>query len=171
MEEQYDESYATCGPRHYYILPFVSVGVVSICTIAFPSDFGEWYDRLKKSSLNPHRHVFKRVWFMVYLMLTLAIMYIYMETQRARALAPLFFLQLIFNVLWAPLFTHARAFFIALVDLCITIVLTLTLLIRTFQVGEYTLAWFVFVPYLSWLCCASYLNLVVVRNNSTSWIS
>ena len=116
-----------------------------------------WYQELTKSSLNPPGYVFGIVWPILY-------MFISISAYRAfEKIYKIFFVQLFFNTIWSWLFFAFHLPVIALLDIWLLIFLNVKITIVLFKTDR--ISTFLFIPYVLWLCFASYLNLFIVINN------
>ena len=116
-----------------------------------------WYQELTKSSLNPPGYVFGIVW---------PILYVFMSISAYRAfnsIYKIFYVQLFFNTIWSWLFFAFNMPVIALIDIWLLIFLNIKITITLFKIDK--ISTFLYVPYVLWLCFASYLNLFIVVNN------
>lgn len=117
-----------------------------------------WFAALAKPALMPPGWAFGAAWTLLYVLLGLAVARILAtpgSPPRRYALG-VFFLQLVLNLTWSPLFFGAHlvlpAFFLILAILALAIV-TAVLFTRLDRP-----AGLMFVPYIAWLVFASYLN-------------
>ena len=116
-----------------------------------------WYQELTKSSLNPPGYVFGIVW---------PILYLFMSISSYRAfenIYKIFFVKLFFNNIWSWLFFAFHLPVIALLDIWLLIFLNIKITIVLFKTDR--ISTFLYIPYVLWLCFASYLNLFIVINN------
>ena len=116
-----------------------------------------WYLGLVKSNLNPPGYVFGIVWPILYLLMGITIWRTYSVIKN------LFYVQLFLNAIWSWLFFSFHLPLIALLDIWLLIFINLKILFLIFK--EDRLAALLFVPYITWLFFASYLNLFIVINN------
>ena len=116
-----------------------------------------WYQELTKSSLNPPGYVFGIVWPILYLFMSIAAYRTFEKINK------IFFVQLFFNIIWSWLFFAFHLPVIALLDICLLIFLNVKVTIVLFKTDR--ISTFLYIPYVLWLCFASYLNLFIVINN------
>ena len=116
-----------------------------------------WYLGLVKSNLNPPGYVFGIVWPILYLLMGITIWRTY------NVIKNLFYVQLFLNAIWSWLFFSFHLPLIALLDIWLLIFINLKILFLIFK--EDRLAALLFVPYITWLFFAYYLNLFIVINN------
>ena len=74
-----------------------------------------------------------------------------------------FILQLIFNILWPIVFFSLREIDWALANLIITDILTAFTIYYFNKI--YKISAYLLVPYLLWICFATYLNAYIVTHN------
>jgi tryptophan-rich sensory protein len=126
---------------------------------------GEWYNSLRKSSLNPPGWVFAPVWTVLYTTMGIAhYRYCIEETATDKTASNLLYaLQLLLNGTWSLVFFGRRAprlAFLNIMLLAVTIVVTMVKFRRVSQ----SAAWLL-LPYLIWVGFASYLNFEICRLN------
>ena len=123
----------------------------------------EWYNSLKKPPLTPPNKVFGPVWGILYTMMAVSFV-IFLRSKGAKWNgAALFLLQLALNLTWAPtFFTYHKictsAFIIPL------IIIATVYTIREFWKHN-RIAAALLVPYVLWMCWATYLNVYVCVKN------
>jgi len=150
------------------ILALVGWVVLCFAGAAFGGLFmpGEWYALLKKPSWNPPGWVFGPVWTALYTVMAVAAWLIWRlgGWQAQRRPLMLFFLQLVLNAAWTPLFfglhRPGMAFF-EIVLLWLTIAATVIAFSRVSRAAAWLLA-----PYLAWVSFAAVLNFTLWRLNS-----
>ena len=108
--------------------------------------------------------MFPIVWSILYIMIGVA-GYLYIsKTGWVFTLGLLFYcLQIFFNVIWTPLFFWRKLITVALIDvilLWISVLLTIIFFHQYSPVASYLL-----IPYIAWLCLATYLNAYIVVKN------
>ena len=116
-----------------------------------------WYQELTKSSLNPPSYVFGIVWPILYLFMSISAYRVFGKIYK------IFFIQLFFNTIWSWLFFAFHLPVIALLDIWLLIFLNVKITIVLFKTDK--ISSFLYMPYVIWLCFASYLNLFIVINN------
>tara|TARA_Y100000385_G_scaffold21722_1_gene21264 strand:+ start:587 stop:982 length:396 start_codon:yes stop_codon:yes gene_type:complete len=116
-----------------------------------------WYQELNKSSLNPPGYIFGIVWPILYILMSISAFRTFSETRK------LFLIQLFFNAIWSWLFFAFHMPIVALLNIWILIALNIKLYVSMLRID--TISGILFIPYIVWLCFASYLNLFIVLNN------
>jgi len=126
---------------------------------------GQWYERLKKPSWRPPNRLFAPVWTILYVMIAISGWLVWRDAGFAGAALPLgvYFLQLLLNAAWTPLFfgLHRPDLgFVGIVLLWLSIIATIVLF-WPIHAGAAALL----LPYLAWVTFAAALNLAVWRLN------
>ena len=116
-----------------------------------------WYQELNKSSLNPPGFIFGIVWPILYILMSISAFRTFPETRK------LFLIQLFFNAIWSWLFFAFHMPVVALLNIWILIALNIKLFVKMLRLDS--ISGILFIPYIVWLCFASYLNLFIVLNN------
>lgn len=124
-----------------------------------------WFAALDKPALMPPGWAFGGAWTILYILMGLALaMVLHARRARLRGLAVgLFVIQLILNLSWSPLFFRAHEVdgaLLLLVVLLATVIATAWLFWRIRRTAGILL-----LPYIAWLCFASYLNAEIGRLN------
>ena len=88
---------------------------------------------------------------------------IYLSTSTDDDLYPIYFIQLIVNAIWSPLFFGLKWYFIAFIWLVLLLVLVLKM-VKQMEDKSMT-AYYLQIPYVIWLLFAGYLNLSVFLLN------
>lgn len=120
-----------------------------------------WYAHLEKPFFTPPDALFGPVWIFLYVLMGLAFFLLWAARPdpKAKKAATLFFIQLVLNGLWSPLFFGLRSPLLGLVDiLLLDVALTLTV-IAAFRVRR--VAGVLLVPYAAWTYFATLLNLSI----------
>lgn len=123
---------------------------------------GVWYAALNKPEWNPPGWIFGPVWTLLYLMMAVAAWLIWKQEGWRRALG-LYFIQLVLNAAWTPIFFGAHELGWALVEMILlwsAVLLTLCSFFRISKPAGWMLA-----PYLGWVTFAAFLNFTLWRMN------
>lgn len=124
-----------------------------------------WFDALVKPALMPPGSVFGMAWTVLYILLGLSIaLVITARGAPGRGIAvTLFLVQLVLNFAWSPLFFGAHE---------VTLAFYLLLAILFLSTASALLFWriravaaLLLLPYLAWLCFATYLSFEIDRLN------
>ncbi len=137
------------------ITPFFLLVVGGGLLIGLFTAPGPWYAELAKPSFNPPNWIFGPVWTILYVLIAVAGWRIWRRDQTGLAMK-LWWLQLVLNFAWSPVFfaLHSVGFaLVIIVALFATILAFIAVARRTDSVS----AW-LFVPYACWVGFASLLN-------------
>lgn len=125
----------------------------------------DWYDSLAKPEWQPPSWVFAPVWTILYILMTVAFIFILKAPFRwTNVFAYLLFgLQLFVNFQWSPAFFKEhnlrKAFLLAAL---LTLLVFITMLVF-FKVSKF--AGYLFLPYFLWCTFASILNFHILELN------
>jgi translocator protein len=148
------------------------VGLVAWLAISFLPSLtgllvrpGGWYAQINKPSWTPPSWVFGPAWTTLYALMAIAAWMVWMRpaTPARRAALTAFFVQLVLNALWTPLFFGARAPGLALVDIVLlwmAIAATIVLFWRVRPAAGALL-----IPYILWVSYATALNFAIWQMN------
>jgi tryptophan-rich sensory protein len=123
---------------------------------------GEWYAGLNKPSWNPPAWLFGPAWTTLYTLMAIAAWLVWKRVGFTRALG-FYFVQLILNAAWTPIFFGAHAMGWALVEISIMWIAILLTLLSFLRVQK--TAGLLLVPYLAWVSFATFLNFTLWRLN------
>lgn len=131
-------------------------GLGAIFTV---SEIGGWYAKLEKPPGVPPNWIFGPVWTLLYTMLGVAIALVWHRAEpgeeKKRAVI-WFFLQMVLNVKWTPVFFTLHWLGVAL-GIIVVLLIAIIFTIRQFRRVDKTAA-MLLIPYLVWVCYATYLN-------------
>ncbi|MCJ7465631.1 MAG: tryptophan-rich sensory protein [Maribacter sp.] len=146
-------------------LTYISIAV-SICMIigflagfATQSSIDSWYMELNKPSFNPPNSIFAPVWLVLYVMMGVSAGIVWAKGFYHRWVKTAlyhFCFQLLLNAMWSIVFFGLKQPFWALFIILALIVLLL-LTIKWFKVVS-SVAAYLLIPYLLWVCFAALLN-------------
>jgi benzodiazapine receptor len=121
----------------------------------------DWYRLLNKSILTPPAYIFPIMWTILYSILAIVgyFLYIKRDIKEIRHIFYIFLVQMILNWSWTPVFFGLHKLNLAFLILLITILFSSYIMIRSFR--HYRLVFYMFLPYLSWILFAGYLNFVI----------
>ncbi|MDH4122686.1 MAG: tryptophan-rich sensory protein [Thermoplasmata archaeon] len=124
-----------------------------------------WYDSLRKPSWTPPGGLIGTIWFILYTLMAIAAAIVWSSGDFEQISIPiiLFAIQLALNVIWSLLFFAKQDLKGAFVEVVIFWMFILATMIAFFTVN--VLAGILFIPYLTWVSIASYLNYTVWRMN------
>jgi benzodiazapine receptor len=124
-----------------------------------------WFDALRKPSFMPPGWAFGVVWPILYALLGAALAMILAEppSPRRQAALTLFFIQLVLNFVWSPIFFAGHDIVLAKVVLFVMAAVA-AIAARQFLKMRRT-AGLLMVPYLAWLVFAATLNATIEQLN------
>ncbi|HEX3019787.1 MAG TPA: TspO/MBR family protein [Chitinispirillaceae bacterium] len=124
----------------------------------------EWYEKLKKPSINPPSWIFGPVWTILYALMGTAAYMVSQKKERGQKISiVVFYLQLILNFLWTVLFFGMHSPFAALIEI-FALWFFILITIMLFWTISPKAALLLF-PYLLWVSFASVLNYKLWRIN------
>ena len=113
-----------------------------------------------KPVLFPPKIVFPIVWSILYILMTISI---YLSTNTDDDVYPIYFIQLIVNAIWSPLFFGLKLYLISFIWLVLLLILVLKMIKQMKEKSN--IAYYLQIPYVIWLIFAGYLNLSVYLLN------
>lgn len=136
----------------------VTDGAGALGALTTTSNLASWYGRLNKPAGTPPPWLFGPVWTMFYVLIAISAWMVYVRRSRdgrARAMA-LFWVQLVLDAAWTPIFFGMRQLgpalaVILLLDLAVTTWITATARVSRTAAALLT-------PYLVWILYATCLN-------------
>jgi tryptophan-rich sensory protein len=143
----------------------LTLGVGLLGSMVTRPGIESWYQGLNKSPLNPPNWVFGPVWTVLYVLMGLALGWVWNQKTKLVKLKAylLFFIQLGLNFLWSLVFFGYHSPTLAL---GVIIVLGLVILLTIIEFRKISrVAAYMLIPYLAWVTFAAYLNWEVVRRN------
>ena len=149
---------------------YISFAIILLITFAAPaigsyatSTFKEpWYSEIILPSFNPPSWVFAPVWSSLYLMMSLAIWKIWINTFDIKLLK-IYFVHIFFNSTWTIIFFGFHQIGLALLNLIIILIFILILMKEYFKKDK--ISFYLMVPYISWSSYALVLNTAIFLLN------
>lgn len=117
------------------------------------------YKDLVQPKLSPPAFIFPIVWSILYLLMSIAAIF----TKENEKCLKLYYIQLIFNILWTPIFFLFNNYLLALIDLIILLGLVIYMTYTFYKENSKTL--YLLIPYILWLIFALYLNYFIFLYN------
>jgi tryptophan-rich sensory protein len=130
------------------------------------SSIPTWYAGLIKPLLTPPNWVFGPVWTTLYILMGIALYLVVKEGTENKPVqlgVMVFAAQLIVNVLWSIVFFGLQSPLLGLVTILVLIALVLATIYFFYQVSRTAAG--LLVPYIAWVCIATYLNAMVLVLN------
>ena len=141
------------------LITFVAPAIGSYATSAFKEP---WYSEIILPSFNPPSWVFAPVWSSLYLMMSLAIWKIWINTFDIKLLK-IYFVHIFFNSTWTIIFFGFHQIGLALLNLIIILIFILILMKEYFKKDK--ISFYLMVPYISWSSYALVLNTAIFLLN------
>ncbi|MBP6892387.1 tryptophan-rich sensory protein [Candidatus Babeliales bacterium] len=123
-----------------------------------------WYQNLLKPTFNPPSWIFSPIWTVLYLMIGAAGVQLWNVRKRYPQVFNLFFIQIILNYAWSPLFFYFHNIRLALAVLISLWCVTFTLIYQLKKQKQAT-PFMLFIPYFAWISFALLLNFNIVQLN------
>ena len=117
-----------------------------------------WYESLNKSSLNPPNYLFGIVWPILYTLMAIV------SFLHAKLIYKWYIPQLALNGAWSWLFFAHQQPEIAFIDILALIGVNLMILMKLKGQSAW-LSFVMYLPYLLWICFASFLNISIAVLN------
>jgi translocator protein len=126
---------------------------------------GPWYAELQKPAWNPPNWIFGPVWTVLYATMAVAAWLVWRRggfAQQSTALS-LYFVQLLLNALWSPLFFGLRSPGLGFADIALLWLVLVATVISFWE--AHRLAGALMLPYLAWVSFAAVLNFSIWQLN------
>ena len=134
------------------LITFIAPAIGGIATSAYKEP---WYSEIILPSFNPPSWVFAPIWSSLYLMMSLAIWKIWINSFDVKILK-LYFIHLFFNSTWTISFFGFHQIGLALINLLIIFTFIIILMKRYFQKDKISFG--LMIPYFLWSFYALILN-------------
>lgn len=117
-----------------------------------------WYDNLIKPFLTPPEWIFAPVWIVLYATLLVSLIIYAVTITKKRKIDGyiLFVSQMIFNLLWSPVFFYLHKIGLALIIVVGMDIISFFMIKKFFSISR--LAGLILIPYFIWILFATYLN-------------
>lgn len=143
------------------LVSFIAGGIGSLATIP---NIPSWYAGLDKPPLLPPNWVFGPVWTLLYILMGIALALVILHKSKDKKSAYILFgVQLLLNALWSVVFFGVHLPWLgAVIILMLLGILIITT--RKFRRLVPATLWLL-LPYIAWVCFATYLNIGVAVLN------
>ena len=141
------------------LITFAAPAIGSYATSTFKEP---WYSEIILPSFNPPSWVFAPIWSSLYLMMSLAIWKIWINTFDIKLLK-IYFVHILFNSTWTIVFFGFHQIGLALLNLIIILIFILILMKEYFKKDK--ISFYLMVPYISWSSYALVLNTAIFLLN------
>ena len=117
-----------------------------------------WYRTLNQPAFTPPDWIFAPVWALIYIIIFIAfVIYAVKKTSNDKKWGYfLFFLQMILNLCWSPIFFCFHNIGLALTLVVLMDIIVFLMIIEFIRISK--TAGLLLIPYLIWLIYATYLN-------------
>ncbi len=139
-------------PALFAFLAIVLGGGIVIGLVTAP---GAWYAALNKPSFNPPNWIFAPVWTTLYVMIAIAGWRVWRQDRNSTSMR-LWWMQLVLNFAWSPVFFLAHRIDVALGVIVLLLIAIVGFIVLTWRRDQ--IASILFVPYAAWVTFASLLN-------------
>ena len=134
------------------LITFLASAIGGFTTTSFKEP---WYSQIILPSFNPPSWVFAPVWTLLYVIMSIAIWKIWINSFDLKLLK-LYFLHLFFNGTWSIVFFGFHQIGLALVNLIIIIIFIIMLMKK--YLARDRLSFYLMIPYFLWSSYALILN-------------
>ena len=133
--------------------------------ISIPLDIPEKYALLQKPPLSPPPILFPIVWTILYLLMGIGSYTVYKSNTDIPTSEPFtpYIIQLLFNLLWTPVFFGFRNYLLGSIISLLIIVFLIWTIIEFYRVNKFSA--YIQIPYLLWSIFASYLSFGILFLN------
>ena len=132
----------------FYIFITLFIGGIPSIVVATNNT----YNTLTKPPLSPPGVLFPIVWTILFILMGISVYLVKEDKEAVRY----YFIQLIVNALWTPIFFGLKAYLLSFIWLIILIVLVVIMLDKFKEINKTSV--YLNIPYLIWLLFALYLN-------------
>ena len=136
----------------------------AIGTIWTASD-GPWYKGINKPSFNPPNWVFGPVWTLLFTLMGISLYLVWTSPSSSVKIVALtlFGVQFLFNIVWSYLFFGLNKPLWAFIEILFLVVMIIGTAFSFFKITKP--AGYLMIPYLLWVCFASFLNYSIWKLN------
>ena len=134
-------------------ITFIASAIGGFTTASFKEP---WYSQIILPSFNPPSWVFAPVWTILYIMMSVAIWKIWIDTFDLKLLK-IYFIHLFFNGSWSIVFFGFHLIGLALINLVI-IIIFIVILMKIYKTKN-KISFYIMTPYLLWSSYALILNI------------
>jgi len=138
------------------VLTFLIPGLIAFII----RDSFSTYKLLARPRLSPPGIIFPIVWNILYLLMSISVILV---KEKDRNNLKIYYIQIILNALWSPIFFVLKNYLLALIELNILLITVLFMFYKFCR--ESKVSGYLLIPYLIWLIYAMYLNYYVYLYN------
>tara|TARA_X000001036_G_scaffold393694_1_gene393456 strand:- start:450 stop:914 length:465 start_codon:yes stop_codon:yes gene_type:complete len=140
-------------------ITFIASAIGGFTTASFKEP---WYSQIILPSFNPPSWVFAPVWTILYIMMSVAIWKIWIDTFDLKLLK-IYFIHLFFNGSWSIVFFGFHLIGLALINL-VLIIIFIVVLMKIYKTKN-KVSFYIMIPYLLWSSYALILNISIFLLN------
>ena len=137
-------------------LTFFIPGIIAF----FIKDTFSSYKMLVRPRFSPPAIAFPIAWNILYLLMSISLIIVKNDDEQNYRI---YYLQLIFNALWTPIFFLFKLYYLALFELVILLFIVIYMTMKFYKNNKYII--YILIPYILWLVFALYLNFFVAIYN------
>ena len=141
------------------LITFIASAIGGFTTASFKEP---WYSEIILPSFNPPSWVFAPVWTTLYIMMSIAIWKIWINSFNEKILK-LYLVHLFFNSIWSVIFFGFHQIGIALINLVIILIFIVLLIKEYFKKDK--ISFYLMIPYFIWSSYALVLNFSIFLLN------
>ena len=141
------------------LITFTASGIGGFTTANFKEP---WYSQIILPSFNPPSWVFAPVWTCLYILMSLAIWKVWINSFDTRLLK-IYIIHLVFNAMWSVIFFGFHQIGIALINLSVILIFIFILMKKYFFI--YKISFYLMIPYFFWSIYAFVLNFSIYKLN------
>ena len=146
------------------IIFYVGITVLIGSIPSFFIKIGDTYKSLNRPPLSPPGILFPIVWTILFILMGISIYRVMMTNKSGKNEARLlYFIQLILNALWTPIFFGFKNYFLGFLWIIMLIVLVIVMILSFNKIDK--ISAYLNIPYLLWLVFALYLSFGVFLLN------
>ena len=141
------------------LITFTASGIGGFTTTYFKEP---WYSQIILPSFNPPSWVFAPVWTFLYILMSLAIWKVWINSFDTRLLK-IYIIHLVFNAMWSVIFFGFHQIGIALINLSVILIFIFILMKKYFFIDK--ISFYLMIPYFFWSIYAFVLNFSIYKLN------
>ena len=139
-------------------LPIITFIIAGLGGLSNQYTDWSWYETLNKPFFNPPNFIFGIVWPILYVLMAIV------SYLNAQNIFKLYLMQIVLNGLWSWLFFVFNSTAFAFLDIVLLIFLNI-LIVKQLRASKAWLSVLLYIPYVIWICFASFLNLAIIVLN------
>ncbi len=141
------------------LITFTASGIGGFTTTYFKEP---WYSQIILPSFNPPSWVFAPVWTFLYILMSLAIWKVWINSFDTRLLK-IYIIHLVFNAMWSVIFFGFHQIGIALINLSVILIFIFIMMKKYFFIDK--ISFYLMIPYFFWSIYAFVLNFSIYKLN------